>query len=98
MVDAKIVFLDEVGAGVHKTLLKDIADSIERLNKEKGYTFCMIEHDFELIGRLCDPIIVLAEGSVLFKGTSSEIKSNDEVIESYLGRRCKKIMYFLQKI
>ena len=85
MVDAKIVFLDEVGAGVHKTLLKDIADSIERLNKEKGYTFCMIEHDFELISRLCDPIIVLAEGSVLFKGTSSEIKSNDEVIESYLA-------------
>ena len=90
MVDAKIVFLDEVGAGVHKTLLKDIADSIERLNKEKGYTFCMIEHDFELITRLCDPIIVLAEGSVLFKGTSSEIRSNDEVIESYLGRGQKK--------
>ncbi|MEC8315391.1 MAG: ABC transporter ATP-binding protein, partial [Pseudomonadota bacterium] len=90
MVDAKIVFLDEVGAGVHKTLLKDIADSIERLNKEKGYTFCMIEHDFELISRLCDPIIVLAEGSVLFKGTSREIKSNDEVIESYLGRGAKK--------
>ena len=90
MVDAKIVFLDEVGAGVHKTLLKDIANSIERLNKEKGYTFCMIEHDFELISRLCDPIIVLAEGSVLFKGTSSEIRSNDQVIESYLGRGPKK--------
>jgi branched-chain amino acid transport system ATP-binding protein len=90
MVDAKIVFLDEVGAGVHKTLLKDIAESIERLNKEKGYTFCMIEHDFELISRLCDPIIVLAEGSVLFKGTSSEIKSNEVVIESYLGRGVKK--------
>tara|TARA_S200000501_G_scaffold330719_1_gene332257 strand:- start:1545 stop:2039 length:495 start_codon:yes stop_codon:yes gene_type:complete len=90
MVDAKIVFLDEVGAGVHKTLLNDIANSIERLNKEKGYTFCMIEHDFELISRLCDPIIVLAEGSVLFKGTSSEIRSNDQVIESYLGRGPKK--------
>ena len=50
----------------------------------------MIEHDFDLISRLCDPIIVLAEGSVLFKGTSSEIKSNDEVIESYLGRGVKK--------
>ncbi len=90
MVDAKIVFLDEVGAGVNKTLLNDIADSIQRLNKEKGYTFCMIEHDFELISRLCDPIIVLAEGSVLFKGTSNEIRNNDEVIESYLGRGLKK--------
>ena len=90
MVDAKIVFLDEVGAGVNKTLLNDIADSIQRLNKEKGYTFCMIEHDFELISRLCDPIIVLAEGSVLFKGTSNEIRNNEEVIESYLGRGVKK--------
>jgi branched-chain amino acid transport system ATP-binding protein len=90
MVDAKIVFLDEVGAGVNKTLLNDIADSIQRLNKEKGYTFCMIEHDFELISMLCDPIIVLAEGSVLFKGTSNEIRNNDEVIESYLGRGVKK--------
>ena len=90
MVDAKIVFLDEVGAGVNKTLLNDIADSIQRLNQEKGYTFCMIEHDFELISKLCDPIIVLAEGSVLFKGTSNEIRNNEEVIESYLGRGVKK--------
>lgn len=90
MVDAKIVFLDEVGAGVNKTLLNDIADSILRLNKEKGYTFCMIEHDFNFISKLCDPIIVLAEGSVLFKGTSSEVKKNDQVIESYLGKGIKK--------
>jgi len=50
----------------------------------------MIEHDFELISKLCDPIIVLAEGSVLFKGTSNEIRNNEEVIESYLGRGVKK--------
>ena len=90
MVDAKIVFLDEVGAGVNKTLLNDIADSILRLNKEKGYTFCMIEHDYNLISRLCNPIIVLAEGSVLFEGTATEVRENTEVIESYLGRGVKK--------
>lgn len=90
MVDAKIVFLDEVGAGVNKTLLNDIADSILRLNKEKGYTFCMIEHDYNLISRLCDPIIVLAEGNVLFEGTAKEVRENTEVIESYLGRGIKK--------
>jgi branched-chain amino acid transport system ATP-binding protein len=90
MVDAKIVFLDEVGAGVNKTLLNDIADSIMRLNKEKGYTFCMIEHDYNLISRLCDPIIVLAEGNVLFEGTATEVRENSEVIESYLGRGIKK--------
>ena len=90
MVDAKIVFLDEVGAGVNKTLLNDISDSILRLNQEKGYTFCMIEHDFNFITKLCDPIIVLAEGSVLFKGTAEEVKKNEKVIESYLGKGVKK--------
>ena len=90
MVDAKIVFLDEVGAGVNKTLLNDISDSILRLNKEKGYTFCMIEHDFNFITKLWDPIIVLAEGSVLFKGKAEEVKKNEKVIESYLGKGVKK--------
>jgi branched-chain amino acid transport system ATP-binding protein len=85
MVDAKIVFLDEVGAGVNRTLLNTIGDAILRLNKERGYTFCMIEHDMEFIGRLCNPIIVMAEGKVLTKGTIEEIKANEQVIEAYLG-------------
>jgi branched-chain amino acid transport system ATP-binding protein len=85
MVDAKIVFLDEVGAGVNRTLLNTIGDAILRLNKERGYTFCMIEHDMEFIGRLCNPVIVMAEGKVLTKGTIEEIKSNEQVIEAYLG-------------
>ena len=86
MVDAKLVLLDEVGAGVNRTLLKEIGTSIQRLNKEKGYTFCMIEHDMDFISRLCDPVIVMAEGSVLFEGTSDQVKKNEKVIESYLGR------------
>ena len=77
------------GAGVNRTLLKDIGTSIQRLNKEKGYTFCMIEHDMDFISRLCDPVIVMAEGSVLFEGTSDEVKNNEKVIESYLGRGSK---------
>jgi len=89
MVDAKLVLLDEVGAGVNRTLLKDLGSAILRLNKEKGYTFCMIEHDMEFIGRLCDPVIVMAEGSVLFEGTIDEAKKDERVIESYLGRGSK---------
>ena len=89
MVDAKLVLLDEVGAGVNRTLLKDIGTAILRLNKEQGYTFCMIEHDMDFISRLCDPVIVMSEGSVLFKGTSDEVKNNEQVIESYLGRGSK---------
>ena len=59
MVDAKLVLLDEVGAGVNRTLLKDLGTAILRLNKEKGYTFCMIEHDIDFISRMCDPVIVM---------------------------------------
>ena len=87
MVDAKVVLLDEVAAGVNRTLLKEISKAIFRLNKEQGYTFCMIEHDIDFISRMCDPIIVMSEGSVLFQGTAEEVKSNEQVIESYLGRR-----------
>ena len=89
MVDARIVFLDEVGAGVNRTLLNTIGDAIVRLNQERGYTFCMIEHDMEFIGRLCDPVIVMAEGRVLAEGTIDEIKANEQVIEAYLGTGLK---------
>ena len=86
MVDAKLVLLDEVGAGVNRTLLKDLGTAILKLNKEKNYTFCMIEHDMDFISRMCDPVIVMADGSVLFEGTSDEVKKNEKVIESYLGK------------
>jgi len=86
MVDAKIVLLDEVGAGVNRTLLKEIGDAIIKLNRQHGYTFCMIEHDMDFISRLCDPVIVMSEGSVLFEGSADEVKRNEKVIESYLGR------------
>ncbi|MEP5761130.1 MAG: ABC transporter ATP-binding protein [Litoreibacter sp.] len=89
MVDAKIVFLDEVGAGVNRTLLNTIGDAIIRLNKERGYTFIVIEHDMDFIGRLCDPVICMAEGKVLAQGTLDEIKANEQVIEAYLGTGLK---------
>lgn len=89
MVDAKVVLLDEVGAGVNRTLLGEIGDAIQRLNRERGYTFCMIEHDMDFIGRMCDPVIVMAEGSVLAEGTAAEVRANEQVIEAYLGRGLK---------
>lgn len=89
MVDAKIVFLDEVGAGVNRTLLHTIGDAIQRLNKERGYTFCMIEHDMDFISRLCDPVIVMAEGRVLAKGDVASVKADERVIEAYLGTGLK---------
>ncbi len=89
MVDAKIVFLDEVGAGVNRTLLNTIGDAIVRLNKERGYTFVVIEHDMDFIGRICDPVICMAEGKVLAEGSLDEIKANEQVIEAYLGTGLK---------
>lgn len=89
MVDARIVFLDEVGAGVNRTLLNTIGDAIIRLNKERNYTFVVIEHDMDFIGRLCDPVICMAEGKVLAEGTLDEIKANEQVIEAYLGTGLK---------
>ena len=89
MVDSKLVLLDEVGAGVNRTLLNEIIDAIKRLNREKNYTFFVIEHDMDLIEKICDPVIVMAEGSVLFQGKFHEVKSSEEVIEAYLGSGIK---------
>ena len=86
MVDAKVVLLDEVGAGVNRTLLNDIADTIKKLNTEKNYTFFMIEHDMNFLSQLCNKVIVMTEGSVLVEGNIEEIKKNEKVIEAYLGR------------
>ncbi|MEM1317135.1 MAG: ABC transporter ATP-binding protein, partial [Pseudomonadota bacterium] len=86
---AKVVLLDEVGAGVNRTLLAQIGDAILKLNEERGYTFCMIEHDMDFIARLCDPVIVMAEGSVLAQGTAAEVRANEDVIEAYLGTGLK---------
>jgi branched-chain amino acid transport system ATP-binding protein len=89
MSDAKIVFLDEVGAGVNRTLLYTLGQAIVRLNQERGYTFCMIEHDMDFIRNLCDSVIVMAEGKLLTRGTADEVMANEQVIEAYLGRGLK---------
>ena len=85
MADAKVVLLDEIGAGVNRTLLNKLMDNIERLNREHGYTFFVIEHDMALVARLCDPVIVMAQGRVLMEGSLNEAKANPEVIAAYFG-------------
>ncbi len=85
MCSPKIVFLDEVAAGVNRTLLKRIGDAIIELNREQGYTFWMIEHDMEFIGRLCEPVTVMSEGAILTTGSAAEVMRNEAVIDVYLG-------------
>lgn len=85
MAEPRVVLLDEVGAGVNRTLLKEIAGAILRLNLHRDYTFCIIEHDMELISLLCDPVIVMAEGKVLTQGPAPVVQADERVIEAYLG-------------
>ena len=85
MVDPRVVILDEPGAGVNRTLLGEIATVIETLNRERGYTFFIIEHDMDLIARLCHPVICMAQGQVLAQGSMAEIRGNEAVLEAYFG-------------
>lgn len=85
MVDARLVLLDEPGAGVNPTLMQSIIAMIRRLHEERGYTFCIIEHDMDLIARLCDPVIVLASGRVLMEGSMEEVRRDARVIDAYFG-------------
>ena len=85
MVDARIVFLDEVGAGINRTLLKSVGDSILRINRERGCTFCLIEHDMAFVARLCDPVIAMVEGAVLAQGGVEKVLTDKQVIAAYLG-------------
>jgi branched-chain amino acid transport system ATP-binding protein len=85
MARPSVVLLDEIAAGVNRTLLNDLAAVVERLNREDGLTFFVIEHDMDLIARLCDPVIVMAAGSVMVQGPMDEIRNNPEVVEAYFG-------------
>ncbi len=85
MTDAKLVLLDEPGAGVNPTLMLKIIEMIRRLNTERGYTFCIIEHDMDLIADLCQKVVVLSEGQVLTEGPMSKVKNDERVIQAYFG-------------
>lgn len=85
MADAKVILLDEIAAGVNRTLLRDISDRIRTLNQERGLTFCIIEHDMDFIAELCDHVIVMAEGKVLTEGQMAELRQDERVVSAYFG-------------
>ncbi len=85
MTEAKVILLDEPAAGVNRTLLGHLASFIEDLNREQGCTFCIIEHDLELVARLCNHVVVMAQGTVLTQGTMAAVKQDPTVREAYLG-------------
>jgi branched-chain amino acid transport system ATP-binding protein len=86
MAEPRIMLLDEPMAGVNPTLADEIAGHLAALNRE-GITICLVEHDMALIRRLCNPVIVIAEGQTLTQGSFDQVAADPRVQEAYLGRR-----------
>ena len=84
MRDPKIVFLDEVAAGVHPRLREIILAAIRRL-RERGVSICVIEHDMELTQSICDRMIVMDAGKVIAEGNFDAVTSDPTVMKAYLG-------------
>ena len=86
MTDPKLILLDEPIAGINPTLAEEIADHLKALCRE-GLGFLIIEHHMDVIARLCDPVIVMAEGRTLAEGSFAAIRASEDVQEAYMGRR-----------
>ena len=85
MAQPRMILLDEPGAGVNRLLLRKLTSYIEQLRDTLGITFFIIEHDMDLVARLCNPVIVMSEGRVIMEGSPEEVRSNEQVLEAYLG-------------
>jgi branched-chain amino acid transport system ATP-binding protein len=85
MIRPRIVLLDEPAAGVNRTLMRQLAGYIEEQCRERGVTFLIVEHDMDLVARLCDPVIVMSQGKRLFEGPFEQVRLDPGVLEAYLG-------------
>jgi ABC-type branched-subunit amino acid transport system ATPase component len=86
MAEPRMILLDEPIAGVNPTLAEEIADHLRGL-RDDGITFLVIEHHMDLIARLCDPVIVMAEGRRLTEGSFAAVAGDAAVQEAYMGKR-----------
>jgi branched-chain amino acid transport system ATP-binding protein len=84
MIDPKLILLDEPAAGVNPTLIETLIEKIVALNA-KGLTFLVIEHNMDLVMRICQPVIVLAQGRVIAIGSGEDVRRNKHVLDAYLG-------------
>ena len=89
MIRPRIVLLDEPAAGVNRTLMRQLAGHIEEQCRDHGVTFLIVEHDMDLIARLCDPVIVMNQGTRLFEGSFDQVRQDPDVLEAYLGSQVK---------
>src|SRR5262245_35939717 len=85
MADPQVILLDEPAAGVNAQLLDTIVARIQDINR-RGVTLLIIEHNMDVIIRLCGRVFVMAEGRLLAEGAPRDIARDPRVIEAYLGR------------
>jgi branched-chain amino acid transport system ATP-binding protein len=85
MAEPELLLLDEPGAGVNPALMDELAENILSLAHDRGVTILLIEHDMNLVRRLCDPVIVLSEGRPLVEGPFEVVAKDPRVLEAYLG-------------
>ncbi len=82
--EPKLILLDEPVAGVNPVLVDKIAGILARLS-ERGQTLLVVEHNIPFVTRLCQRVIVMANGSILTEGSAEEIRRDERVLEAFLG-------------
>ena len=84
MTEPRMILLDEPAGGINPALLDNIMEKIKEVNK-RGVTFLIVEHNMDVVMNLCDPVVVMAYGTVLAQGTPDAVQNNPRVFDAYLG-------------
>jgi ABC-type branched-subunit amino acid transport system ATPase component len=84
MGEPRLILLDEPAAGVNPALLEMLIEKLAALNA-RGMSFLIIEHNMDMVMQLCSPIIVMAQGKIIFTGGADAVRADARVLDAYLG-------------
>jgi branched-chain amino acid transport system permease protein len=83
MLQPRLLLLDEPMSGVHPSIIGEIASYLETL-RDEGLTILIVEHELHMVERLCNPVVVMAQGTVIGQGSMTELRRQREIVEAYL--------------